>query len=663
MVLNEREIKILEKLYFENKLKINELSYSFNVSNRMIRYNISKINELLEYLKLDPIIKNKEGFYTIKNKSPKILELIKELEPMDKSKKINLIKLIIAFSNKIITVEYLSKVFKTTRTSINNYIKEINFNNGVKIINKNGLNFVGKQNDILDYKIKILSIVINELNEAPVNKYIEIIQNLIFSILDKEEYKKIKNFSLEYIEKFEIKINELNFNLYLSKLIYSYIYKHNFIENYTKVLNTDDYEYIKNKLNYSEDTILNFMHISIWLKEFNDYKKDYESTVNIEIISKDIVKTVGSKLNCNNIDDQLLNSFLVEHFKSMVYSIKKGYIRNIVDIGKENKVKDKLYEIIENCLIKYEKILNINIKEDEIYLIRLHFLASIERNNNKNKYEKIYIITNLGEGSKKIISEIINSKFIVNIEYINNISDVEEKIIKNDNLVILSTTNISKEYKNKIIKINSIPTEEDLNKLKLRGIKPKKIKIIMNDLIQIIEKYSDINNVSKLKEELKHNYQIIDENNENILINDILEENNILLNYETDSLENAIIESLKLLEKSNYINKTYTNEVIQIYTKNPMYIIKSNNIIIPHTKDNNNVKKTGMSILKLKKPLLTNDTGEEIDTIVSFAIKDNKEKLNIISNMIINAFNYEFRLKLETGNKELIKQFLENGGL
>ena len=40
MILNEREIKILEKFYNKSELSIYELAKEFNVSERMIRYNI-----------------------------------------------------------------------------------------------------------------------------------------------------------------------------------------------------------------------------------------------------------------------------------------------------------------------------------------------------------------------------------------------------------------------------------------------------------------------------------------------------------------------------------------------------------------------------------------------------------------------------------------------
>ena len=43
MILNEREIKILEKFYNKSELSIYELAKEFNVSERMIRYNIDRI--------------------------------------------------------------------------------------------------------------------------------------------------------------------------------------------------------------------------------------------------------------------------------------------------------------------------------------------------------------------------------------------------------------------------------------------------------------------------------------------------------------------------------------------------------------------------------------------------------------------------------------------
>ena len=63
MILNEREVKILEKFYNNRTVYIADLSKEFSVSERMIRYNIDEINTLLEFIKTKPIKKIGKGKY------------------------------------------------------------------------------------------------------------------------------------------------------------------------------------------------------------------------------------------------------------------------------------------------------------------------------------------------------------------------------------------------------------------------------------------------------------------------------------------------------------------------------------------------------------------------------------------------------------------------
>ncbi|MBE2989902.1 HTH domain-containing protein, partial [Sneathia sp. DSM 16630] len=85
MILNEREIKILEKFYNKSELSIYELAKEFNVSERMIRYNIDRINDVLSFIRISPIKKSSKGtiILNIEGKENKILGIIKKLEPLD----------------------------------------------------------------------------------------------------------------------------------------------------------------------------------------------------------------------------------------------------------------------------------------------------------------------------------------------------------------------------------------------------------------------------------------------------------------------------------------------------------------------------------------------------------------------------------------------------
>ncbi|WP_156286243.1 BglG family transcription antiterminator [Oceanivirga salmonicida] len=670
MLLNEREVKILEKFYYNSEIKISNLAKSFNITERMVRYNISRINKLLKFIKIKPICKNNKGFYVFENKHPKILELIKELEPIDKNKRINIIKLAISYSNKKRTVEYFAKFFNVSRITINNYIKEINSmikKNELEIKNENGLSIFGKHENLFEYKIQVLSEFISVLNGESINDYSKIVKSIIFENITLKDYEKIKKFSEEIIKDFNLKINDSNYNLYVSKLIYIYAFKYYYIGLKKEILDSVEYNYVKNKLNLSEVILANIAYITIWLKSYNDFEKDYKDIINIELLSKDMIKKVSSKININILEDKLLNEFLVEHLKSLIYRIKEGYKIKETYISNENRVFDDLYNYILEASNIFSKILNINLDEDEIHLIRLHFLASIERFKFKEQKPKdIIIITDLGAGSKKILIENITSKFLVNIKYIGSKFELSEEISKDyETDIILSTSNLNKEdfLDKNIIKISPILSDENIEYLKTIGLKVRTNKIMLTDLMGIIKKYTVVKNENKLVEDLLKTFNNSILNDKDIINNpkNVIKQENIIFDCEDKSIEKAVRRSLKLLE-NGYTDKSYTRDVIKILKEKSIYIIRYNGVIIPHTINKNNVYKSGISIISLKTPIKTTDTNEDIDTIVTFAIEDEKNMLDIISNMITKVFTTDFKNILAYKNKNKLIKYLENIG-
>ncbi|WP_156413143.1 helix-turn-helix domain-containing protein, partial [Oceanivirga salmonicida] len=207
MILNEREVKILEKFYYDDNVKISDLAEEYGVTSRMIRYNISKINQLLIFLKIVPIKNLGNGLYHFFSKSPKIIELIKELAPIDKEKRIKLINLVICYSNKKITVEYLAKFFNISRITVNSYLKEINsklVKEDIQIKNETGIILKGNIQNIISYKILILSDMIQVLNNEFVNEYSSKVKEIIFQNISHELYIELRGFTYNFIEDFKI---------------------------------------------------------------------------------------------------------------------------------------------------------------------------------------------------------------------------------------------------------------------------------------------------------------------------------------------------------------------------------------------------------------------------------------------------------------------------
>jgi PTS system mannitol-specific IIA component/PTS system ascorbate-specific IIA component len=101
---------------------------------------------------------------------------------------------------------------------------------------------------------------------------------------------------------------------------------------------------------------------------------------------------------------------------------------------------------------------------------------------------------------------------------------------------------------------------------------------------------------------------------------------------EVSSWEESIkIAAEPLLEKK-FIKETYIQSMIDNVHKYGGYIVLVPEIAMPHAKDEDSVNKTGMSFLKLEKPVEYPDE-KEVKIIFVLAAKDNSEHLELIADL------------------------------
>lgn len=678
--MNEREIYILEKFYYKSELNILDLSKEFNVSERMIRYNIQNINNILKLIKIPPIKKVSKGKYllNIKRKSENLLEIIKELEPLDKDKRIYLMKILLLFSNEKITIKYLTDFLEVSRVTIKKNLKIIEKElelMDLTLKQQNGIKIIGNNESIYEYTQLQFSYNIFLLFEKSNNDFKKKFKNIIFNLINQKTIIKLKKFIDELIEDFKIKPTDLEYKIFFTKILLIFIKKNNFIIlNQNNLINKKNIElekYILNKFKslklknlLSEEKTKEIYNLVYWIKSYDFFEFPKNDWININFLSKNIINHVEKKLKINISKDVLLYKFLTQHLKSLIYKIKMGYKteNEILDIN--NKIKDKLYFCIKESLNILNNYLGSEINDDEIHILRFHFLASIDRTNNQAiKADEIIIISTLGPGSNQILVDNIKNNFNIKVVYIGPEFKLKSILKENPNVkYILSTSNLKKEYlKNKeIIKISTILNKTNIENLKLKGLKINTNKILLSNLLSIINKHCIVKDEENLKNSLLQNFnnKIANDIIERIDFDDFLIERNIIFDAEFNSLEIAIQKSCKLLENT-YIKSSYTKEVLNIFKKNSSVIMRANGVILPHTKNENNVLKSGISIINLKKPLKIKDTKEKIKTIVTFAIEDEKN-LGVISNIINKVFTEEFKIKIKEKNKTSLIEYLKS---
>ena len=669
MILNEREVKILEKFYNNRTVYIADLSKEFSVSERMIRYNIDEINTLLEFIKTKPIRKIGKGKYILENSSTKLLDMIKELEPINKYKRQSLIQMYLLFSGEKINIKSLAEKFQLTRITINADIKEINRIldvRGLKIANNKGLVIIGENDNIKKYKIFILSEQLELLLKNDSNEYSNKVKEIIFRSISENNFKKIKIFIDNIINENKIKLDDLNYKYFYSQIVNIFCDDD---ENNDNELNLSDRKYVIENLKklklYKELSIHKIDEISnlvAWIKSYENYEDFYQDWLNVEVLVKNIIKTVENKISIQISKDKLLEEFLIQHLKALIYRTQKGYKLKKEEIIGE-KEEDELYLIIKNSLELITQLLGNKIENDEIHLLKIHFLASIERINKlKSEPIEVVIITSLGPGSNKILIDNIKSKFLINVVYIGPLYKMSSVLKEHKNIkYILTTTGINEnEYKGKkIIKINTILSLEDKQKLASLGFRTNNNKINLSNLIEVISQNCRIDDRNALIENLMTNFndRIINDVSEFIGNEDVLLPKNIIFDYEAADITDAIEKCCKNLE-GEYTDATYTKEVLDIFANNHQHIIRYNGVILPHTRNKGNVYKNGVSILKLKNPVIINDTKEKIDTVVSFVIKDEKNISNKISNVINKVFRVQFKKMMKEKNKISIINYL-----
>lgn len=110
---------------------------------------------------------------------------------------------------------------------------------------------------------------------------------------------------------------------------------------------------------------------------------------------------------------------------------------------------------------------------------------------------------------------------------------------------------------------------------------------------------------------------------------DILPAENILLNYPAENWRDAIRTAGGLLVVNGYVDQRYQEQMLYSFENYGSYMIIDDGIAIPHAKNEGTVRKTGMTLLILKKPVEFIN-GKKLQVFFSFCSKDNIEHLDAL---------------------------------
>ena len=407
--MQERHAKLI-RLILNNSndyLSANEIANYLNVSNRTVRSDIKYINsELVEEL----IVSVKGRGYKMNRTLYSVEQLAEIVTAFTNKESEILLKLgyQLLMHQQPMTIDQLENDFDLTKSEVNDYLNRIqswctSFDISVNITKKKGITVNGNEMNIRNAILHLNQLstkdqtveqfILNEIPEAHIQMIFQIIKS---------------NLSDYQIQTSDIRIRQLLIHLII-------IFKRNndndaswVVDEESQIIAQHCIDEINRKLAYglSDETAKLFSFFISYY--FNKYDLGLEKVFVKSYIDR-MIYQMEKSVGVNFTKDKALRDNVYSHFSRTYLRIAKNvYINNPLteDIKKHYPfVFNTLYETV-NHLSKDAKI---NLVEDEIAFLALHFQSSIDRNE-KNRFN-IVITCYYGLG----ISSLLEAK-IANLD-------------------------------------------------------------------------------------------------------------------------------------------------------------------------------------------------------------------------------------------------------
>lgn len=649
MFIDKKKMILLNHL---NK-DIEKVSEELNISERTIRYRIEDLNRFFadEKINYKIIVDNKiiKGFGNLETVKKQLGEKNYTFSQSERIEIISLILLIHSYGCKADEICDFIDISRSTFKADMRFVREIFEKENLTIISKANKGLIIQGNEIIIRKLllenfkKVFEVEDKKLKffEKNNNQKINIIKN----------YIKTENIfsAAEYLEQVKKDLNKkISDEAYQILIIYILILIKRLENNLTLEKNIQNQEFIKSTADFNavkenikmlekeknfsinEFEIMKITEFILGAHTYNFKYSFYENWIYIEKLADDLISKVSEKVNINISNDNTLRDGLINHLIPTIYRLKN-------DIELENSIHEEiidqypvLYSEVKTALKKIEDFIGKEFSENETSFFVVHFVLSIKRMAEQlETKKKILIVCGLGYGTSNLLKQEMEDFFDIDVKDLVPLNNLKNIDISEIDFIITTTDINKKDFSVPVIKVNSILTKENIIELLAAGIKNRKNRVNISEIIKIIKKFSDIQNEEHLTNDLIKYFENLENKKvENFIepsLTDILPLKNIKIAKYMNNWEQAVFEAGKILKDNGYIKEKYLYEMIEKIKELGMYMLIGEGIILPHADIGENVIKTGISYLQLKTPVLFQNI--EIKHIFALASCDKKEHI------------------------------------
>lgn len=684
-MLNDKELSILNSIAeLHRPAHIDELATTHTLSPRSIRSYIARINKDLGF----ECIALKKGFYQVTDHD--FLENFLE-DSFGNSKVSN-------YSGQVLVVFMLHKLAVQNKINLTHFVTEFEVS---RTTAKNYLNQVKEQ--LEEYHLKLdhsgaivllgteeakRQLILNLLLHLGQRSRIELelISPLLQSYINKETTSILQQIIRQILLALDYTLSEHSHQILLSYLSIACARSCQGFP-LTEVVNrqffreSEEFKTAQPYFRKLEEQLGISFPVEESLEVINKvmglhYSKNKESEqlnwFEYDLFISKLIRRFSKEYGANLVGDFQLYENLLNHIKPAMYRIAHNIRLHQFDHAYIVEQSKKEYEITTEILkqLHFFPSDDVSLYRDEIALICVYFKQAVEKLKTE-VMQNVLLVSRYGYGSSAMLIEKIQKLYQVGeIKWIPT-QELHQIDLSQFHLLI-TTEPLESPLEHfseqttahfsalPVVEITPFFQHEDRLKLAKHLSLRELEKINLSQVLEIIQRHCTTDNLRQLSADLAEECASVlyDDSMTQHSILQFIEEETILLDFHADTVNEVLEKAGELLEKNGYILPSYSANLIESFENYGVYMMIDEDVAIPHTKNKNNVLKTGFSFIRLKEPI--HFDGHSLSMFFTFCTVNNKEHLEalvLIADIIKNDQMKKSIQELDSG--EDILDFLQ----
>ncbi|MEG0239880.1 BglG family transcription antiterminator [Anaerorhabdus sp.] len=688
--MNIRTKKIIISILDNPEITVTKLAYEFNVSERSIRNDIQELNNFLCEQKMEEIIIHQNKYLSVNAINlNECLKLINDSGFYDyklsKEERIYIIIELLLSVDGYLTISELADRLYISVSTVNADLKSLS-----EFAKKHNVKYTSEQykgikleGDEYSKRMLLLDMICSDssifsiglsrtFNESLKDKGIDRV-NQVMSYFESSSkimmtdssYKRINSYL--YIMMHRIRegyqIEDVDANV-------DEIYR----INGNKLCQLIDQEF---SLNLPAEEINGVANILSNLKYLKTNKVSND-IIRIQFYVNRLIEELKKALHLDLSTDYLFFIRLCLHVEYMTRKKIQHVIdeRILKEVCNENK---QIVKAINDSMHILEELLNRSVKDIEKEYIILHVCAAIERKKIKESGLKVVLISDVGIASSQLLLEKIKNNFDFSIIDILPVHALEKFNLNGVDLILSTVKMKNQKITIPWVKINLNFTDDDYSKItqSVNGIKSQRVlgekdkkeeENLVSEITEILREYNlkeEREIVERVKKVVKKKIQNDDVNEnpeitEKKKLSELLTVEMINFDIDANSWQESITKSADLLLGKGYIEERYIQAMINKIECNGPYMVLAKGFAVPHAGVDDGGKKTGFSLIKLKKAVDYHSPLGDVQFICCLSVTDMTAHLRAFFSLVNLLQNKEFYSKMiESETPQILHKLIE----